>query len=74
MDLAVNIVKTSSTDQVATVDNHPIRLTIVPLTVTTRAGVGDVTTRIQTRKSKICLIVSIRTGDHWMVGVIAEAG
>lgn len=74
MDLAVNVVKTSSTDQVATVDNHPIPLTIVPLTVTTRAGVGDVITRIQTRKSKICLIASTRMGDHWIAGVVAGAG
>jgi hypothetical protein len=74
MDLAVNVVKTSSTDQVATVDNHPIRLTIVPPIVIARAGIRDVIARIQTRKSKICLIDSTRVGDHWMVGVIAEAG
>lgn len=74
MDMVIDIVKTNSTDQVATVDSHPIPLTIDPLTEVTRAGIGDVITQVRMMKSKICRIVSTRMGDHWMVGVTARAG
>lgn len=70
----IHAVKTNSTDQIATVDNHPIPLTIVPLTVVMRVGIGDIITRILTMKSKICLTVSTHMGDHWTVGAMAGAG
>lgn len=67
-----SVVRINLSGRAATVDYHLTRLTTALPTAMARVDIGDIVTQIQTKMSKIYLIVSTRMANHWMADVTAR--